>query len=402
MSVTPISPLQQTLQDFEAVLASREAKEITDSYGVAARLQDIFREASPESDSAKLCQALRSKRFVFLYDSSTVRFGHAFWRFISSPFCKYIDVQKFSPLLQILQSKVESAQASVEQKAETTGKRGAVSIQQGQPDIKSQQIIEKNFADLQETNKKLADRLDAAEKGKKELEGKNKELQAQITFITSSQSDVKIAGLTAQVKSLTSEKEKNQKQITELKKELDEAQKTQKSTQKKPPKLPKIQKKLETENLELQETVEILAGRLQESQTQIQKLAETLAERNQEVMKTVGKAEASKDEYRKASYHLVKTLQDDLRIAFSPIKRFLGFGGQERFSESTTRPSSLPKGMWLFLETYDKETGRESISYSNGTETVKWDPDATSVQELVQNVTGAAQGIIWVKETPHV
>lgn len=417
MAIGPTQALQQTLSLFEEVSDSRTAKKIKDSHTVATRLQDVFDKAKkdktlPEDsidiqDSERLCEELKSKRFVFFYDSRKVRFGHGLWRFISMPFCNYVDVSKFqtySKLLDIIKQAVEPHTAT---------------IPGGFP---AEEDAAKQVAEYRQTVKSLS-----THNG--QLQGENEQLKGELT-----QASQRIAELEEQVRQNQAEIDLKKKDYTSLERQLatlrvqlqeatDRLEVEKKALKEQ---APGSQQAAAPVGAALQATPTRPAqgqGNVEHLQQQIATLKEQFATANREKAKseasntqlteerdrltrTLAEKEVAREEATAQlsllSHQHIKTLHDILQAAFPPLK---WWGGSEtiRFREPQqgTPTPPAPKGFWVFHETSD-DMGKTSVSYDNGRGEKPWDPAEIELPKLVDLVkkTRGIQGVIWIRGTP--
>ena len=273
--------MQQALTEFTSVQGSRTAWEIKDSNVVAGSLQEIFARAqlSQETDERRgveeLCEALRSKRFVFLYDSKNVRFGHGLWRFLSRPFCKYVDINEINAYRDLIETIKTPSRPKPQEEERPAFPKGKRDLNQRIAEL--DQLLQTSEAQKDQSDRRVAElgeQLDAEKKRSTGLEQTVAEQTAQIAELSKQLNRAREENAALQAHA----REGEQEQVLGLKKELQAKEQTLKASQAKTARLSEEIERIRQENKAAAEAVP-RAQREREGETeQERQLAAQIAE----------------------------------------------------------------------------------------------------------------------------
>ena len=399
MTLEGLAPvLQQTLAGFTAVPDSSNVMEVKDSIGVATRLQDIFDSAkadhklddgSTEDNASKqLCEALRSKRFVFLYDSKKVRFGHIFWRFISRPFCKYVDVNEipqYERLLTLIQETATSKTRASSVPGAFPGENTQALRKRIQELEASIETLRGQNGQLEQETQGLRDQLEAEKRESRTLKENNATLTQEVALLK--EGNRKLEASIAQL-GVENEKLKSVAPRVEQPKAPARAEGARaKESQTKEAQIKALQAQLE----EIQKESNALEAQNRASSEERDRLTKQLAQAQADLARV-------KLDRNLLSMTQAESLRVSLEAACPPIRGGLWSSEKKRFilTKQDSPPPPDSDSFLLFFESLDAKTGRTSVSYNDGQGLRGWDPLVETIPTLVERAR-EAPGILWVK-----
>jgi predicted nucleic acid-binding Zn-ribbon protein len=398
-SVITVNPVQV----FDEIISFEEAekeKEVQDSDLQANRLAGIFTSyiwtpGTNDSVNAKaaneLCDQLRSKRNVYIYDSGKFSTGqsvlHFFKRFFTVAFRKYVDVSAYSDLIKpALQEKVQQQQEPPSQPREQPSRiqravnaiAGVVAGSEGQ------------VAQLQRENAAQKTALGLADQEKIDLNKRVQALQAELEEETLRAQQAK--ALTTERDATIAEKEKEKKALDQR---IVELEKTVASLEK------QVSKKTASGVPQGGGSTDELS----QAQAELSKLRKELADANKELGPLRESKERTDSEIPRLREN-IKGLEELLKgkeiehfqlqrdLAHSLLKNFLG--QKKKFQERQECPKAVADQM-IFVERSAK--GVPQLEVCRGTVRTTYDPhNPPDFEELAVLAATEYRTVVWIRE----